>query len=88
MGSRHERTLRQVFEEPTPANLLWSDIEKMFRYFDGHLEERAGSRVAVELNGRFSVFHRPHPQKEAKRHLVRAVRDFCIEAGLTPEGNA
>ncbi len=85
MASRHDRTLRDVFELPTKASIPWSDIETMFRHFGASVDERAGSRVAVTLNGVRAVFHRPHPEKEAKRWLVERVRDFCREAGLTPE---
>lgn len=85
MSSKHARTLREVFTDPTKANIEWDSIEKMLKHYGAHLEERAGSRVAVEVNGVRSIFHRPHPQKEAKRSLVRAVREFCEESGIEPE---
>ena len=85
MSSRHERTLREVFSEPTKANIEWDRIERMLKHYGAHLEERAGSRIAIELNGVRSVFHRPHPEKEAKRAQVRDVRDFCTEANLKPK---
>lgn len=77
--------MREVFEEPARANIAWSDIEAMLVHYGAHREERAGSRVAIEIGERRAVFHRPHPQKEASRPLVRAVRDFCAQAGLTPK---
>jgi hypothetical protein len=85
MSSKHERTLREVFSEPAKANIEWASIERMLKHYGAFLEERAGSRIGVELNGVRAVFHRPHPEKEASRPLVRAVRDFCREAGLEPE---
>jgi hypothetical protein len=84
MSSKHERTLREVFSEPTKANIEWAGIERMLKHHGALIEERAGSRIAVELNGIRAVFHRPHPEKEASRPLVRAARDFCIESGLEP----
>jgi hypothetical protein len=38
----------------------------------------------VELNGVRAVFHEPHPEKEAAKGAVEAVRDFLIAAGVTP----
>ncbi len=70
MASRHLRTLAAVFEDPVRANLLWRDIEAMLRYLDADIQERAGSRVSVTLNGKPVVFHRPHPRKEATRYTV------------------
>jgi len=31
-----------------------------------------------------TIFHRPHPGKEALRYQVRAVRDFLKLLGVTP----
>jgi hypothetical protein len=48
------------------------------------LEEGRGSRVRVEWNDVVAVFHRPHPQKEASKPVVRDVRSFLIAAGIQP----
>jgi hypothetical protein len=85
MASRHLRCLADVFEEPTRANIVWDDVERMLTYFGAHIEERAGSAVAVKLNDCVAVFHRPHPQKEAKRHAIRSLRDFLTAAGVVPD---
>lgn len=84
MNTRHRRTLEAVFAEPTRANVEWSAIEALFGALGAEMEERAGSRVGVALNGVGRVFHRPHPGKEAKKPVVRSVRAFLTEAGVTP----
>ena len=84
MSSRHERTLAAVFEEPTRANILWRDIVSMLLHYGCVMEEGAGSRVDFRLGARRAVFHRPHPQKEAKPRTVRDVRRFLESAGLKP----
>ncbi|HSU16660.1 type II toxin-antitoxin system HicA family toxin [Longimicrobium sp.] len=84
MSSRHERTLAAVFEEPTRANILWSDIAAMLVYYGATLREGAGSRVRVSMNGHRVTLHRPHPQKEANRYTVRDVRAFLILNGIVP----
>ena len=48
------------------------------------LKERAGSRVAVILEGGVHVFHRPHPSPETDKGAVRDVRDMLREAGIEP----
>ncbi|MGB5301981.1 MAG: type II toxin-antitoxin system HicA family toxin [Gemmatimonadota bacterium] len=48
------------------------------------VSERAGSRVAVKLNDRVAVFHRPHPRPEMGRAAVRALRRFLESAGVEP----
>jgi hypothetical protein len=87
MNRKQRATLRAIFTDPVPATLRWRDIETLFRALGGAVEEGAGSRVGVVLNGIPAVFHRPHPSPEAKRSTVRAVRDLLIRAGLHPEGD-
>jgi hypothetical protein len=48
------------------------------------MSERAGSRVAVRLNDRVAVFHRPHPSPNMDKGAVRDLRRFLENAGITP----
>ncbi len=84
MHSRHRATLRAMFAEPVPASLEWAAIEALLVALGAEVTEGNGSRVRVVLGGVRAVFHRPHPQKEAKRYLVRDVRDYLKQAGFTP----
>jgi len=85
MNRRHRRTLAQIFAEPTPPDLRWNEIEALLRAVGAEIGEGAGSRARIALGGVRAVFHRPHPSPEAKRGLVRAVRDFLAAAGVKPE---
>jgi hypothetical protein len=85
MNRRQRLTLARVFAEPTPADLRWAEIEVMMQAAGAQLSEGSGSRVRVALGGVRAVFHRPHPDPNTKRSPVRAVRDFLIAAGVTPE---
>jgi hypothetical protein len=82
--AKHEKTLRAVFREPTLASISWSDIESLFAYHGAEIKEGRGSRVRIFFRGRPHVFHRPHPEKEAGKRLVEAVRDIFREAGIVP----
>ena len=84
MNSRQQATLSAIFDEPTRANIAWSEIESLFRALGAALSEGGGSRVRVALNGVRAVFHRPHPEKETDRGAVRSVRDYLTEAGVAP----
>jgi hypothetical protein len=44
------------------------------------ITEGRGSRVRGELNGVAAVFHRPHPEKETTKAVIRAIRDYLREA--------
>ena len=86
MRSRHRRTLREVFERPDRADVVWKDIEQLFIALGAEIGEGRGSRVRVHLNGVRAVFHRPHPQKETSKGALKSVRRFLEEAGVEQEG--
>lgn len=84
MNTKQEATLKAIFAKPTRADIRWAAIESLVKGLGGDISERAGSRVAVELNGVIAVFHRPHPRPETKKGAVDAVRQFLTNAGVKP----
>ncbi|MDO9381344.1 MAG: type II toxin-antitoxin system HicA family toxin [Hyphomicrobiaceae bacterium] len=65
------------------ATIRWSDIEGLFVSLGCEIIEGNGSRVRFHLSGDIATFHRPHPEKEAKRYQVRDARAFLIQIGMT-----
>jgi hypothetical protein len=76
--------LEAIFAEPTRANIHWDDIEALLLALGSDCSEGNGSRLRVALHGVRAVFHRPHPEKEASKPVVRSVRRFLQDAGVTP----
>ena len=87
MRRRHRRTLAAIFKRPTQAGIRWADIESLLRACGADIEERAGSRIAIELNDVIAIFHRPHPQPNADKGAVASVRRFLVAAGIDPEAD-
>ena len=85
MRRRHRRTLAAIFRRPTQSGIPWADIESLLLACGAYIEERAGSRLAIELNDTRAIFHRPHPRREADRGTVASMRRFLIGAGITSE---
>ncbi len=84
MSSKHQDILHAIFEDPVRSNIAWRDIEQLLTAVGAEIEEGAGSRVRLALNGVRAVFHRPHPQKETDKGAVKSMRRFLSEAGVTP----
>ncbi len=82
MNKKNRKTLEQIFEQPTRADISWTDIEKLFIALGAEISEGNGSRIRVKLNGVRAVFHRPHPEKEADKGAVNSVQVFLINAGV------
>ena len=84
MNSKHNKTLKDIFTDPASSAMEWRKIEALFVACGATIIEGNGSRVRFELNGVVASFHRPHPEKEAKRYQVRDTREFLIKAGVKP----
>lgn len=84
MNSKHTKTLADIFFDPVTGSLEWRRIEALFVACGATTIEGNGSRVRFELNGVIATFHRPHPEKEAKRYQVRDAREFLSKAGVRP----
>lgn len=84
MNKNQLATLHAIFHRPTRAGLRWTAIESLILALGGEVSERAGSRIAVRLNGVTAIFHRPHPGPETKKGAVEAVRQFLSNAGVRP----
>ena len=59
-------------------------MESLLAALGAHVEERAGSRVAVALNGVANVFHRPHSSPHMDKGAVTSMRKFLTDAGVQP----
>jgi hypothetical protein len=84
VNAKHRRTLAAVFTKPTPASIVFTDIEALVKALGGAVVEREGSRVKMVLDGHEWRCHRPHPGKEAKRYQVEEARELFERAGVQP----
>lgn len=84
MNTKHRKTLAAIFGRPTPASIVFADIEALIKALGGSVVEREGSRVKIELHGEQWRCHRPHPGKEAKRYQVEEARELLERAGVLP----
>lgn len=84
MNSRQKKTLAAIFKDPVSGSIAWNDLESLLVSLGCRLIEGDGSRVRFEKDGKLAFFHRPHPEKEAKRYQIRDARKFLEEMGVSP----
>lgn len=84
MNKRHERTLNSIFTQPISGNIKWRNVEALLKNLGAVLSERSGSRVAVLLEERVALLHRPHPSPDMDKGAVRDLRKFLQSVGVTP----
>ena len=69
LNQKCKKIYNEIYKDPIPANIEWSDIETLFRALGAKISEGNGSRVRVKLNGDRAVFHRPHPERKQTKVL-------------------
>ncbi len=84
MNSKHRKTLEDIFSDPPNGNLRWDRIEALLVAVGCRVIEGNGSSITLEKDGKRAYFHRPHPQREALRYRVAAVREYLVKLGITP----
>ncbi len=84
MNSKHTKTLEIILIDPVNGNIEWSRIESLLVAIGCQVIEGSGSSVTFEKDGKKATFHRPHPQKEALKYRVKAVREFLMKLGVAP----
>jgi hypothetical protein len=84
MNSKQEKTLAAIFANPVSGTIAWADIESLLKSCGAKVIEGKGSAVRFNCNGVIAYFHRPHPDKEAKRYQVKDARDFLEKIGEKP----
>jgi len=85
MNSKQSKTLKNIFSQPTKSNINWEDIEKFMLSIGANIKEGNGSADVFILKNKVFPFHRPHPQKEAKKYQIQNLRKFLIEQGVKYE---
>ena len=84
MNSKQKKALAAIFADPVSGAIDWSDIEGLLIAVGCQVVEGNGSRVRFVKDGIIAAFHRPHPEKEAKRYQVKDAREFLSKLGVEP----
>ena len=84
MRTKHRKTLEAIFADPVSGTIAWRDVESLLEALGAAISEGSGSRVRFTINDVTLFVHRPHPQPEAKKYVIRNVRDFLTSLGITP----
>ena len=84
MNNKQRKTLEAIFADPINGNLDWSLIESLLKAVGCRVIEGSGSSVTFEKDGKRAYFHRPHPERQALRYVVRDAREFLTSIGVTP----
>ena len=85
MNKKSRQTLESVFAHPDRKDIRWNEFISLLVDLGADITEKGGSMVGVRLNGRYAVFHRPHPRNEIYPSMLKRIRRFFHECGVSVE---
>lgn len=95
MNRKHRQTLSALFARPDKKDIRWDDfigllMELPLRVIElgADVSEKGGSMVGLRLNGRYAVFHRPHPGNLIYPSMLKRIRRFFDECGVKEDQDA
>jgi hypothetical protein len=90
MGKK-DKALTDLFDRRKTEKMKFRTIISLLKSLGAEVDDsREGSSVFISMrsrNGdetRIYNFHKPHPEKEVKAYVVRALRDFLQVLGYWP----
>ena len=82
MNRKHRHTLSAIFAHPDKKDIRWDDFIALLVELGAEISEKGGSMVGLRLNGRYAVFHRPHPGNLIYTSMLKRIRRFFDECGI------
>jgi hypothetical protein len=82
MNHHHRKTLHALFAHPVSANIDFKKVVHLLEDIGAELDNKAGNRVGVKLNGQYAAFRRAH--RDLPKEEVVQVRKFLETCGVTP----
>ena len=82
MNHRHRKVLHAVFAHPVSANISFKDVEHVLADLGAEIDNRAGNRIGVTLNGHTAAFTRVH--HDLPKEEVIQIRKFLSACGVDP----
>lgn len=83
MNHHHQKVLESLFAHPLGSNIDFKAVEHLLTDLGATIEEKSGNKVAVTLQDKTVILHRPH-QHTMPKDEVATLRDFLTSCGIAP----
>ena len=85
VNKKHRQTLESILARPDRKDIHWDDFVSLLKALGADITERGGSILGIRLNGRYAVFHRPHPGNEIYLSMLKRIRRYLAECDISLE---
>jgi len=62
--------------------MKWQDIQALLLALGAVKKEGKGSSLKFIIEGRPIILHKPHPDNELKRYVIRQIRDYLLKHNI------
>lgn len=83
MNRKHRQTLAALFARPDRKDIRWDDFISLMEELGAEITTKGGSMTGFRLNGRYAVFHRPHPGNLIYPSMLKRIRRYLNECGVS-----
>lgn len=86
MNNKHKKTLEKLLTKPVLSNIKFNDVDKLLISLDLERIEASGSRITYKFDDdNFITLHKPHPNNEIKRYVIKKLQIFLSNIGVKNE---
>ncbi len=82
MNHRHRKVLHALFAHPVSGNIDFKEVVHVFEELGAEIENKAGNRIGVKLNGHSAAFS--HPHHDLPKEEVAQIKKFLATCGVDP----
>jgi len=79
-----EKLIEKLCRVPTPSDLRWNELVSILEHYGFTQENNDGSRRRFlhPATGQIISLHKPHPQPEVKKYVIRQVLEQLTAGGF------
>ncbi len=81
MNNKQKKILQALFDPKAAKNILWKDIETLFKALGVEKIEGEGSRVKFVYNDCILALHKPHKPLNLKLYQIHDIKIFLEKIG-------
>ncbi|MBC8494473.1 MAG: type II toxin-antitoxin system HicA family toxin [Candidatus Thioglobus sp.] len=83
MNNKHKKILEKLLTKPVLSKIKFDDVDKLLIALDLERIEASGSRIIYKFDDdNFITLHKPHPNNEIKRYIVKKLQIFLSNIGV------
>ena len=82
LNNKQKKTLEKLQTKPVLNNIKFNEVDKLLIALNCKRAESKGSAIIFSLDGKHLSIHKPHPNNEILKYVVKNIQGFLKETGV------